>query len=115
MNTVYVFDNAGKPRAHGPARASLKQANAVAASLSRRLGWVCVVADAPPPDRSPLADGPTATEAATSPVWKIPALAARWGSGARAQRPATVPVAPAPVSEKFADDARLAAIGLVLG
>lgn len=79
--TVFVFDQTGTPVAHGPARASLAQAEGVAKTLARRLGWETVVSVEVPPARDPSPRRPVAALAGLSPVWKDAALAAAWEAG----------------------------------
>jgi hypothetical protein len=76
---VYVLSASGRWHRHGPARSSEAQAQMVARTLTRRMGWVCAVGlTAPPTPPSLPGRLPTDTQAACSPVWRDRGLAVIW-------------------------------------
>lgn len=85
---TYVLASNGTFVQHGPRRSSEKQAKHVAGLLRRRLGWVVTVADSLPADVAADASAPTVAQAGCSPVWRDPALAARWNGVAAVAAPA---------------------------
>lgn len=115
-NAVWVLSAAGWVQ-HGAVRASAAQAARVAASLSRRLGWVCCVSVGAPAAVAVPVGAPPVALAGLSPVWKDAGLAARWAAAGRGAAPAPAPLPAAPVAEPLvvlAGAPRLSRGGVVL-